>query len=70
MSVMKIAVLGTGVMGAALAELFISAGHDVIVYNRSIERTAPLIALGAKRADRVVRGRIQHLHGQERAGLA
>jgi len=48
---MKIAVLGTGVMGAALAELFISAGHDVIVYNRSIERTAPLIALGAKRAD-------------------
>lgn len=48
---MKVAVLGTGMMGAALAEVLIAVGHDVIVYNRSVEKTAPLIALGAKGAD-------------------
>lgn len=44
---MKVAVLGTGVMGAALAEALISAGHETIVYNRSPEKTVPLVALGA-----------------------
>lgn len=45
---MKVAVLGTGVMGAALAEVLIAAGHETIVYNRSLEKTVPLVSLGAK----------------------
>ncbi len=44
---MKISVLGTGVMGAALTEALIKAGHTVYVYNRTVSKTAPLVALGA-----------------------
>ena len=47
---MKIAILGTGLMGCAMAEALISAGHEVIVYNRTSAKTAPLVALGAKAA--------------------
>ncbi|CAF3373105.1 unnamed protein product [Rotaria socialis] len=45
---MKISILGTGLMGAALTEGLINASHDVIVYNRTIAKTEPLSALGAK----------------------
>lgn len=45
---MKIAILGTGLMGSGFAEGFMSAGHEVIVYNRSKARTQPLVSLGAK----------------------
>ncbi|WP_321435842.1 NAD(P)-binding domain-containing protein [uncultured Bacteroides sp.] len=45
---MKIAILGTGLMGAGLAEGFIKAGHETIVYNRTITKTESLVALGAK----------------------
>ena len=47
---MKIAILGTGLMGTAMAEVLMSAGHEVIVYNRTAAKTAPLVALGAKAA--------------------
>ena len=47
---MKIAILGTGLMGSAMAEALIGAGHQVIVYNRTAARTAPLVALGASAA--------------------
>jgi len=47
---MRIAVLGTGSMGTALAETLIKAGHQVLVYNRTTAKTAPLVALGAKAA--------------------
>lgn len=44
---MKIAILGTGLMGGALAEAMLAAGHETIVYNRTAEKTAPLRNLGA-----------------------
>jgi 3-hydroxyisobutyrate dehydrogenase len=44
---MRIAVIGTGLMGAALAEVLLKSGHDVVVYNRTPAKLAPLIALGA-----------------------
>lgn len=45
---MKIAIIGTGAMGSGMAEGFLKAGHEVIVYNRTESRTEPLVALGAK----------------------
>lgn len=44
----KIAVLGTGAMGAALARCLIGAGHAVCVWNRSAEKAAPLGEIGAQ----------------------
>lgn len=46
-----IAVLGTGSMGAAIAEGLITSGHAVIVYNRTQEKTVPLEKLGARVAE-------------------
>ena len=45
---MKISILGTGIMGTGLAKGLINAGHEVIVYNRTISKTEPLVKLGAK----------------------
>lgn len=45
---MKIAILGTGLMGSGFAEGLMNAGHEVIVYNRTASRTKSLVALGAK----------------------
>ena len=45
---MKIAILGTGLMGSGLAQGLINTGHETIVYNRTASKTAPLVALGAK----------------------
>jgi 3-hydroxyisobutyrate dehydrogenase-like beta-hydroxyacid dehydrogenase len=42
-----IAVLGLGGMGARIARRFLAAGHDVVVWNRTSERMAPLAELGA-----------------------
>jgi 3-hydroxyisobutyrate dehydrogenase len=47
---MRIAVLGMGTMGSALAEGLLQAGHEVVVYNRTAAKTAPLLALGASAA--------------------
>lgn len=47
---MKIAILGTGLMGTAMAEAVLKAGHETIVYNRTAGKTTPLVALGAKAA--------------------
>lgn len=44
----KIAVIGTGNMGAAIAERLVRCGYDVTVYNRTVERLEPLAAMGAK----------------------
>lgn len=44
---MKVSILGTGLMGTALAEALLKSGHEVIVYNRTISRTVPLLAMGA-----------------------
>lgn len=45
--------LGTGRMGSAMAARLISAGAAVTVWNRTASKTAPLIELGATRADTV-----------------
>ncbi len=47
---MRIGVAGLGRMGAAMAARLIDRGHEVIVWNRGAERTAPLVAAGAKAA--------------------
>lgn len=45
-----IMVIGLGAMGAALAWAQLRAGHAVTVWNRSPEKVAPLVALGAEGA--------------------
>ena len=44
---MRIAILGTGLMGAALAEGLHKAGHDIVVYNRTAAKAQALVAFGA-----------------------
>ena len=43
----RIAVLGTGIMGAGVARSLRRAGFPVTVWNRSIDRAQPLAASGA-----------------------
>jgi len=47
---MRIGVAGLGRMGAAMAARLIDRGHEVIVWNRTSKRAAPLVAAGAKEA--------------------
>ena len=44
---MKIGIAGTGRMGAALAVRLMSVGHELSVWNRSMEKTKPLAVAGA-----------------------
>lgn len=44
---MRIAILGTGMIGSAIAEALLKEGHSVLVYNRTTSKTEPLIKLGA-----------------------
>ena len=46
----KVAFLGLGAMGSRMAARLLAAGHDVTVWNRSAERTAPLVEQGAQGA--------------------
>jgi 3-hydroxyisobutyrate dehydrogenase len=43
----RVAVLGTGTMGAAMSRSLLRAGFSVTVWNRSAEKAAPLIDAGA-----------------------
>jgi 3-hydroxyisobutyrate dehydrogenase len=43
---MRVAVLGTGIMGAPMARNLAAAGHDVCAWNRSRERAEPLAEHG------------------------
>jgi 3-hydroxyisobutyrate dehydrogenase-like beta-hydroxyacid dehydrogenase len=45
-----VTVLGLGSMGAALAQAFLKAGRAVTVWNRTPEKTQPLVAAGATAA--------------------
>ncbi len=45
---MKIAFVGTGLMGGPMAERLLATGHGLIVYNRTREKTARLASLGAE----------------------
>lgn len=44
----RVALLGTGTMGGAMAGRLLAAGHDLAVYNRSPRKLAPLAAAGAR----------------------
>lgn len=46
----KFGFLGLGIMGSAMAKNLLKAGFDVTVWNRSPEKCAELVALGAKTA--------------------
>src|SRR5277367_6267637 len=48
---MKVAFIGLGRMGSAIARNLLKAGHEVTVYNRTREKAEPLAAEGAKIAD-------------------
>jgi 3-hydroxyisobutyrate dehydrogenase-like beta-hydroxyacid dehydrogenase len=50
---MKIGFIGLGQMGAGMAANLVKAGHEVTVYNRSPDKAAPLVALGATAAAHV-----------------
>jgi 3-hydroxyisobutyrate dehydrogenase len=44
---MRVALLGTGTMGAGMARNLLSAGHELHAWNRTRERAEPLVAGGA-----------------------
>lgn len=48
---MKIGICGTGSMGSCIAERLIEVGREIIVWNRTVEKTKPLVDLGAGVAD-------------------
>ena len=48
---MKIAFLGTGLMGSAIVPLLLKRGHELTVWNRTKARVAPLVKQGAVAAD-------------------
>jgi 3-hydroxyisobutyrate dehydrogenase len=48
---MKIGICGTGKMGAAMARRLMECGHQMTVWNRDATKTAPLVEVGAIRAD-------------------
>lgn len=47
-AVQSVSVIGLGLMGAALARAFLTAGHNVTVWNRSAEKCQPLVLAGAR----------------------
>jgi 2-hydroxy-3-oxopropionate reductase len=49
----KIAFIGLGIMGSPMATHLANAGHDVAGYNRTPERTKPLVDAGGRAADSV-----------------
>lgn len=44
---MKIAIIGTGIMGSGMADHFMKAGHEVRVWNRTKDNAQKLLDLGA-----------------------
>jgi 3-hydroxyisobutyrate dehydrogenase len=49
--VTRVAVVGLGGMGSRMVRRLLDAGHDVVVWNRTVERAAPLVDAGARRAE-------------------
>ena len=48
---MKVALIGTGLMGRPMAERILAAGHELVVYNRSNSKAEPLRSLGSEVAN-------------------
>lgn len=46
----RVAFLGTGLMGAPMAANLVKAGHEVTVWNRSRDKTRPVVDAGAQAA--------------------
>jgi 3-hydroxyisobutyrate dehydrogenase len=44
---MRIGIAGLGRMGAAMGLRLMEVGHEVVVWNRTVDKTAPLVAAGA-----------------------
>jgi 3-hydroxyisobutyrate dehydrogenase len=44
---MRIGIAGLGRMGTAMAERLMEIGHDLTVWNRSVDKAKPLVAAGA-----------------------
>lgn len=51
MDTKSVGLIGLGLMGTAIAERLLEAGYTVWVYNRTREKSEPLIALGARWSD-------------------
>lgn len=49
--VTTVAVIGLGAMGSRFARRFLAAGHEVVVWNRTPEKAAGLVELGAASAE-------------------
>jgi 3-hydroxyisobutyrate dehydrogenase-like beta-hydroxyacid dehydrogenase len=47
---MRVALVGTGIMGAPMADRLLAAGHSVVAYNRTASKLAPLIERGVEPA--------------------
>ena len=45
---MKISLLGIGLMGRPMAERILQANHELVVFNRTLEKLQPLKALGVR----------------------
>ena len=50
---MKVTLFGTGLMGSAFVRTLLAGGIDVTVWNRSVDKVAPLVELGATAAHTV-----------------
>jgi 3-hydroxyisobutyrate dehydrogenase-like beta-hydroxyacid dehydrogenase len=50
---MKVAVIGAGLMGSAIADAVLNAGHDAVVFDRNPPKLETLLARGAKAAGSV-----------------
>lgn len=48
---MRVAVIGLGIMGKAMAKKLIEAGHEVIVQNRTRVKATPILDIGARWAE-------------------
>jgi 3-hydroxyisobutyrate dehydrogenase-like beta-hydroxyacid dehydrogenase len=57
----KIGFVGLGAMGLPMAENLLAAGYHLTVYNRTASKAEPLIAKGARRAERA--GDVAHPGG-------
>ena len=45
---MKIGIVGTGLLGKSVGIRLLNTGHELTVYNRTNEKTQPLVKIGAK----------------------
>src|SRR6266536_4064040 len=47
----RVAVIGLGGMGSRIAKRLLDAGHEIVVWNRTMEKAQPLVELGVAAAE-------------------